>query len=1500
MRNRARQLVTRTIFPPCLLLVLCTTLATGAKAEEDEMPEGMRGWTYYIGYNKGGFTSTPFDACTRTALNHWGVGLIAMTPRTTAAGPAYDCIYENPVGDYVSNYTPTFLHCKGGYEAQSPGLCVKWPEAPRPPDCDPGQPGFACGNPVQVSSGAKVQTETDQPGLPNGALRIDRTYRSLRASGAGQSAGPGWSFSFDRSFNPQTGPWDPPGTPPATVSGTFGDGSSFVFVRQSSGEYVSTYDRGETLRNLDNAFEDWVLTTSEGRTERFRKVNGTYLLVSVHAREGHGQFHTYGPDNKLAAIADTAGRTLTVTWAGDTIRSIVGATGSVRYEYEMEKSAAGTEIGGTGRLASVAFYDDQERLLSTRRYHYEHPSYRYLLTGITDENGVRFATYAYNATGQAILSEHAGGANRFSFAYPEKTRRIITDPLGTQRVVDLVYGGDALGRISRASQPAGAGSSAGVHTLTYDNDGRMASSIDANGAKTCFSTEPLRGWVTRQVSGLGAAVACPGDGNVVLPAGNWRVVSTRWHPDIKLETAVAGPLRITSHVYNGQRDAGGNIANCAGNAKLPSGKPVAVLCSKTVQATRDPNGAQGFAAQPSGRPRTWRYSYNESGQLLKVAGPADASGQAESLSLVYYGDTTSTHAAGDLASVQHVSGETTQFLEYTQAGLPSKIRRAGGDIVTIVYDGRQRMTSRTIEDGKGGAEATRFAYDDAGQLTRITFPDGASLTLGYDDAHRMTSMRDGAGNSVRMNLDKMGNVTRQEVRNAKGELVRENNAAFDALNRLASVRRTLQSPATSYQYDRVGNLTNIMDALGRVTSRRFDNLNRLVQETLPPPAPGTAAATIGYDFDLQDQVLQVADPRKLVTRYTVDGHGERSAVNSPDTGMAGYTFDDAGNLASSRDARGITTSYRYDAMRRVTQIGTSRFSYGKPGTSATGRLTAMTDDSGSSSFSYDGFGRAQTSTHVIGSGTAARKFSLAYTYGQSGSGTGHVTSMTYPSGNRIAIAYNADGRAAGLSLIAPNAATPTAILSNIGYTAMGDVERWNWGDAARPNPYRREFDAAGRIRSYPLGHSRNNGVTRTLSYDAADRIMAISHTGAAGAARLDQRYAYDGLDRLIGVEGASVSQSFEYDANGNRIRARFGAGTYANTIDPASNRLARTSGPVPAKVNVYDKAGNLTSDGTATYTYGANGRMMTVTVGGIKTLYSYNGLGERVAKSGAAGVLAYYVYDDAGRLVGEYDRSGKAIQETVYLGDLPVAVLKPGAGFTEVFAVYADHILTPRVITRLSDNRMVWRWDNVDPFGLQQPDDRPSGLAPFVYNPRFPGQVYDKESSNHHNYFRDYDPQTGRYVQSDPIGLKGGINIYGYVNANPLTKFDRFGLMGTAVGWGVRFATAGTAMAIDGPLPIGDFIAAGIIAKGLYDACAKNEPCPPCKTISGKIVPAGTIAYRPLDTPNRPQHGIVGAHHNIYKANQNPKNCQCFWQAIGAVPPSGLPAGAIPIEPFAN
>jgi len=113
---------------------------------------------------------------------------------------------------------------------------------------------------------------------------------------------------------------------------------------------------------------------------------------------------------------------------------------------------------------------------------------------------------------------------------------------------------------------------------------------------------------------------------------------------------------------------------------------------------------------------------------------------------------------------------------------------------------------------------------------------------------------------------------------------------------------------------------------------------------------------------------------------------------------------------------------------------------------------------------------------------------------------------------------------------------------------------------------------------------------------------------------------------------------------------------------------------------------------------------------------------------------------------------------------------------TGIYNIYADHLNTPRMVTKSdATQQVVWRWDQSDPFGGNTANKNPSGAGTFVFNLRFPGQYFDKETNLHYNMARDYDPALGRYIQSDPIGLRGGINTYAYVGSNPLSYVDPTG-----------------------------------------------------------------------------------------------------------------------------
>ena len=190
--------------------------------------------------------------------------------------------------------------------------------------------------------------------------------------------------------------------------------------------------------------------------------------------------------------------------------------------------------------------------------------------------------------------------------------------------------------------------------------------------------------------------------------------------------------------------------------------------------------------------------------------------------------------------------------------------------------------------------------------------------------------------------------------------------------------------------------------------------------------------------------------------------------------------------------------------------------------------------------------------------------------------------------------------------------------------------------------------------------------------------------------------------------------------------------------------------------------------------------MSEVLVGTNETDYIYNALGQLIKKSGAGGTTLL-MYDEAGHIVGEYSASGALIQETVWMGDTPVATLQPNGASVAIYYVHTDHLGTPRKITRPSDNGLMWRWDP-DTFGSVTANTNPAGLGAFNYNLRFPGQYSLNESGLDYNYFRTYDPSMGRYIESDPIGLYGGsYSTYSYANGNPVSRIDPKGLQTPAL-----------------------------------------------------------------------------------------------------------------------
>jgi RHS repeat-associated protein len=438
----------------------------------------------------------------------------------------------------------------------------------------------------------------------------------------------------------------------------------------------------------------------------------------------------------------------------------------------------------------------------------------------------------------------------------------------------------------------------------------------------------------------------------------------------------------------------------------------------------------------------------------------------------------------------------------------------------------------------------------------------------------------------------------------------------------------------------------------------------------------------------------------------------------------------------------------------VTQIAygdqTLTFGYDN-GTNGVGHLTSAGDANHAMTWSYDALGRIISKTQTVGTGASGITKTISYGYTN-----GDLTSLVTPSGQTVTYSYN-NGQVTAIAI------NGNALLGQVLYQPFGPVSGWTWANNTNEA---RVYDQDGNLTNLEAAE----GFTYT--YDNAFRITGITDTDNN---TLSQSYGYDPLDRLTNATGTSLNESWTYDANSNRL-SQGGATSSTYTVSPTSNQVTGVAGSL-SRTYSYAASGQATSYGGLTFTYMNSGRLGSATGAGTTTSYLINALGQRVEKSGASVTL--FVYDESGHLLGEYDGAGNLIEETIWMGDVPVAVLQPSGTGVATYYVHTDHLNTPRRISRPADNVIVWRWDS-EPFGSALANQNPDGGGTqFVYNQRFPGQYFDAETGLNYNYFRDYDPAVGRYVQSDPIGLNGGINTYAYTGGNPIGFTDTFGLSKT-------------------------------------------------------------------------------------------------------------------------
>ncbi|WP_228895446.1 RHS repeat-associated core domain-containing protein [Pseudoduganella aquatica] len=1239
----------------------------------------------------------------------------------------------------------------GASHACGPGGSGQMCPAPDPAPASlpaSGAVSLAVGNPINVISGNKYQQETDMPALPGVlGLEIVRHYNSF-LSGSNSTpgiTGRGWKLSYETQLYAFDG----------TLQIMQADGSRLIFSRdllnpslcasadpahgrveikgvRGKEEYLWTWNDGRTLRfDRDGRLTQIQAPTGEvlsllynqGLLVKVTDPQGRSLRLAYLDREGVARGERY---RGVQSIASPVGRFVyeygSAAPQGATVGKVALAANLVRVQYPVPEGAAQRAAGGP----------------AARRYHYEDALRPTYLTGVSVEAqdaagknaSQRYATFGYDINGKAVLSTHAGNADKVTLDFSQGGQTVITNSAGEK----TVYRHAIVAGEFRLLEVRGAGCALcgpANQRYGYDKQGRLVetSELDAQGAvrrtdktELDFYGRPLR--ISR------------------IEYKNGRALAPQWLQRYEYATEAPLPSVVARPSVVAGREASARMSY--------NGK--GQLLSMTEQ---------GWAPAPDGKGepqpivRTTSYGYrtvNGRSVLALVDGPlpnGKAGTPADSdITLLDYDS-----QGRMIERITAPGGVVTEVVQRDEALRPVTVKASDGyrlvrSEAQLLHGGQlAALTERAwLLDKKGQpdagsvqADGAAYRYDGQGRVGAAAVPDGGIARYVFDGGDNLTHV----------------------VAPDQGQRVR----TFDTEGRLlAAVQYSAGAPIA---------------LAGQDDAQRVP-----LAGSYRRGAPGSVAEAL---------VESVSRPGGSEVRRWLDDFGRVVAILTPESGLRTAAYAADGSLRKLAFADGRTVSVERDAQGRALRVvyfdaagrHQDSLTYQYQGVALAGEARYAQQQLASQvDWQPDAWGRpSRKRLAVYGAGTEP---SALLEVGYARDAQGRVVRKTMPGGAVLDYAYDAAGGVTAISI------GGKPIVSGVRYTAAQDGARlagyvYGNGLAARSS-----YDGLGRLTLHESG-TRQRILRADADKNTTLVEQRLAVTRAPQPERLSLRLPQlfstaTAADVAEPAATSSVPHQYRYDEYDRLVAESSGE---RQLLDLRYNALGDRLGlPAPST----DAVGNVLEHGKHTLDYNAAGELAEVRSadGKLVARYGYDAEGIRVVKR-AGGRTSYFLYED-GQLLAEADGEGRVVAEYVYLGRKPVARLlsEPGAmrgiarWLPKVFAAGPEveylHPDQRDAVESVTDANGALRWQaELGPFGDLRQEGGPRGQMPL----RLSGQYADPETGLYYNVHRYYDAATGRYLQPDPLGIEAGLNLYAYAEGDPLRKTDPLGLsIEPDSGWG--------------------------------------------------------------------------------------------------------------------